>query len=123
MQIISTSKGAAPKAPYSQGILSGNFIFTAGQIGSDPQTGEPVGDSISEQAEQVCKNIGAILEAAGSSYEKVVKTTCYLTDMAAFAEFNAVYAKYFPHRPARTCVGVASLPLGYKVEVEVIAEL
>ncbi len=122
MQIISTDKGAAPKAPYSQGILSGDFIFTAGQVALDPTTGESAGDTVTEQAEQVCKNLAAILEAAGSSCEKVVKTTCYLTDMDSFAEFNAVYAKYFPQRPARTCVGVASLPFGFKVEVEAIAE-
>lgn len=123
MRIISTEKGAAPKAPYSQGIVSGNFLFTAGQVAIMPGSGESAGDTVAIQAEQACKNLGAILEAAGTSFDKVVKTTCFLTDMATFDEFNAVYEKYFPHRPARTCVAVKELPLGYRCEIEVIAEL
>ena len=123
MEHVSTSKGAAPQAPYSQGIISGDYVFTAGQIALVPETGECAGSTMAEQAEQVCKNIQVILEAAGSSCEKVVKATCYLTDVSMFGEFNEVYAKYFTNRPARTCVQVAALPLpGYLCEVEVIAE-
>ena len=123
MEIISTVKGAAPRAPYSQGVISGDYIFTAGQIALEPVTGNRVGDTMAEQAEQVCKNLKAILEAAGSSCEKVVKATCFITDMSKFGEFNEVYVKYFPHKPARTCVQVAALPLtGFQCEVEVVAE-
>ena len=123
MKIIHTEKGATPKAPYSQGIISGNLIFTAGQVAIMPGSGESAGDTVAIQAEQACKNIAAILEAGGSSLDKVVKTTCFLTDMATFSDFNAVYEKYFPHRPARSCVAVRELPLGYLCEIEVIAEL
>jgi len=123
MEIIKTDKGAAPQAPYSQGMISGDFIFTAGQIALVPETGECAGETMAEQADQVCRNIQTILEAAGSSCEKVVKATCYLTDVSMFGEFNEVYAKYFTGRPARTCIQVAALPLeGYLCEVEVIAE-
>lgn len=123
MEIISTEKGAAPRAPYSQGIITGDYIFTAGQIALEPVTGNRVGDTMAEQAEQVCKNLKAILEAAGSGCEKVVKANCFITDMSKFNEFNDVYVKYFPHKPARTCVQVVALPLnGFLCEVEVIAE-
>lgn len=123
MEIISTVKGAAPRAPYSQGVISGDYIFTAGQIALEPVTGKRVGDTMGQQADQVCKNLKAILEAAGSSCEKVVKATCFITDMSKFGEFNEVYVKYFPHKPARTCVQVVALPLeGFQCEVEVIAE-
>ena len=123
MEIISTSKGAAPQAPYSQGVISGDFIFTAGQIALDPVTSQCVGTTMAEQAEQVCENLKTILEAAGSSCEKVIKATCFITDMSKFSEFNEVYVKYFPHKPARTCVQVSALPLtGFQCEVEVIAE-
>jgi len=123
MKCIYTNKGADPQAPYSQAMITGNLIFTAGQVAMMPGTGESVGITVTEQAEQVCKNIGAILEAAGSSYEKVVKATCFLLDMADFDEFNAVYNKYFPHHPARICVAAAALYLDYRCEIEVIAEL
>ena len=123
MKQITTAKGAAPQAPYSQGMISGDLIFTAGQIALVPETGECAGETMAEQAEQVCKNIQVILEAAGSSCEKVVKATCYLTDVSRFGEFNEVYAKYFTSKPARTCIEVSALPLeGYLCEVEVIAE-
>ncbi|MBP5362782.1 MAG: RidA family protein [Ruminococcus sp.] len=114
----------APKAigPYSQGICSGNLVFTSGQISLDPKSGEVVGSSISEQTHQVCKNLKAILEAAGSSMDKVVKTTCFLSDIADFAAFNEVYSQYFISAPARSCVAVKDLPKKVLVEVEVIAE-
>ena len=123
MKIITTELGAAPQAPYSQGIVSNGFLFTAGQVAILPGSGESAGDTIEIQAHQACKNLKAILEAAGTSMEKVVKTTCFLTDMADFGEFNAVYETYFPHRPARSCVGVKELPLGYLCEIEAVAEL
>lgn len=123
MKIINTKSGAAPQAPYSQGIVSNGFLFTAGQVAILPETGKSAGDTVTIQVEQVCKNIQAILEAAGTSMDKVVKTTCFLADISTFDEFNAVYAKYFPQRPARSCFAVKELPLGYLCEVEVIAEL
>ena len=123
MKIICTENGAAPQAPYSQGIVSGNYLFTAGQVGIMPGSSTSAGDTVAIQAEQVCKNLQAILETGGTSMDKVVKTTCFLTDISTFGEFNAVYEKYFPHRPARTCVAVKELPLGYLCEIEVIAEL
>ena len=121
MEIISTEK--APKAigPYSQAICMGDFVFTSGQIPLDPATGLVVEGGITEQAEQVMKNLGAVLVASGSSYEKAVKTTCFLADMSDFSAFNDVYAKYFTGKPARSCVAVKELPKGVKVEVEVVA--
>ena len=121
MEIISTEN--APKAigPYSQAICMGDFVFTSGQIPLDPATGLVVEGGITEQAEQVMKNLGAVLVASGSSYEKAVKTTCFLADMSDFSAFNDVYAKYFKGKPARSCVAVKELPKGVKVEVEVIA--
>ncbi|MBE6640211.1 MAG: RidA family protein [Ruminococcaceae bacterium] len=118
---ISTEK--APKAigPYSQAIVAGNMLYTSGQIPLDPTSGEIVGKDITEQAEQVMKNLSAVLEAAGSSFDNVVKTTCFLADMGDFAAFNAVYAKYITSAPARSCVAVKALPKGALVEVEVIA--
>lgn len=118
---ISTEK--APKAigPYSQAIVAGNMLYTSGQIPLDPTSGEMVGKDITEQAEQVMKNLSAVLEAAGSSFDNVVKTTCFLADMGDFAAFNAVYAKYITSAPARSCVAVKALPKGALVEVEVIA--
>ncbi len=115
----------APKAigPYSQAIVVGDMVFTSGQIPLNPQTGEIVGADIVEQAEQVMKNLGEVLKASGSSYEKAVKTTCFLADMADFAAFNGVYAKYFTEKPARSCVAVKTLPKNVLVEVEVIASL
>lgn len=121
MEIISTEN--APKAigPYSQAVCIGDFVFTSGQIPLDPATGVVVEGDISKQAEQVMKNLGAVLKASGSDYVKAVKTTCFLADMADFAAFNEVYAKYFTGKPARSCVAVKELPKGVKVEVEVIA--
>ena len=123
MKQISTDKAPAAIGPYSQGFVSGNILFSAGQIALDPATGEIVGEDISTQTEQVMKNLGAILEAAGSSYEKTLKTTCFLSDMDDFAAFNEVYGKYFTGKPARSCVAVKTLPKNVLVEVEVIAEV
>ena len=123
MKQISTDKAPAAIGPYSQGFVSGNILFSAGQIALDPATGEVVGSDITSQTEQVMKNLGAILEAAGSSYEKTLKTTCFLADMADFAAFNEVYGKYFTGKPARSCVAVKTLPKNLLVEVEVIAEI
>lgn len=123
MKKISTEKAPAAIGPYSQAIVVGEFLFTSGQIPLHPQTGELIGSTIEEQAEQVMKNLAAVLEAAGTSFENAVKTTCFLADMADFAAFNGVYAKYFTSRPARSCVAVKTLPKGALVEVEVIAKI
>ena len=123
MKQISTDKAPAAIGPYSQGFVSGNILFSAGQFALDPATGEIVGEDISAQTEQVMKNLGAILEAAGSSYEKTLKTTCFLSDMGDFAAFNEVYGKYFTGKPARSCVAVKTLPKNVLVEVEVVAEV
>lgn len=114
----------APEAigPYSQGIVVGNLVFTSGQIPLNPETGVLEGNNITEQTHRVCKNLKAVLEESGSSLQKVVKTVCFLSEMADFAEFNAVYAEYFTGKPARSCVAVKELPKGALVEVEVIAE-
>ena len=115
--------GKAPKAvgPYSQGVVVNGLLYTSGQIALDPVSGDLVGETITEQAEQVMKNLVAVLEEAGTKPENVVKTLCFLTDMNDFAAFNEVYAKYFTEKPARSCVGVQSLPKGAICEVEVIA--
>ena len=118
---ISTEKAPAAIGPYSQAIAVGGFLFTSGQIPINPETGNVEAQGIAAQAEQVMKNLGAVLAAAGSSYEKAVKTTCFLADMADFAAFNEVYAKYFVGNPARSCVAVKALPKGVLCEVEVIA--
>ena len=120
---ISTDK--APKAigPYSQAILCGGMLYTSGQIALSPESGELVGDNISEQTEQIMQNLAAVLEAAGSSFDKVVKTTCFLADIADFAVFNEVYGKYITSAPARSCVAVKALPKGALAEVEVIATI
>jgi 2-iminobutanoate/2-iminopropanoate deaminase len=120
---ISTENAPAAIGPYSQAIALGDILFTSGQIPLDPESGAMVGSNITEQAERVMKNLAAVLEAAGSSFEKVVKTTCFLADMADFAEFNAVYAKYFTSCPARSCVAVKTLPKGALVEVEAVAKI
>ena len=114
----------APEAigPYSQGIVVGNLVFTSGQIPLNPETGVLEGNNITEQTHRICKNLKAVLEEAGSSLQKAVKTVCFLNEMADFAEFNAVYAEYFTGKPARSCVAVKELPKGALVEVEVIAE-
>ena len=118
--IISTTNAPGAIGPYSQGITVGDFVFTSGQIPVDPATGE-VAEGIAAQAEQSCKNVAAIVEAAGSTMENVVKTTCFLADMGDFAAFNEVYAKYFTSKPARSCVAVKDLPKGVLCEVEAIA--
>ena len=120
---VSTDK--APKAigPYSQAIIIDKFVFTSGQIPINPESGNIEAADITSQTEQVMKNLGEVLAAAGSSFEKAVKTTCFLTDMSDFAAFNEVYAKYFTEKPARSCVAVKELPKGALVEVEVIAEI
>lgn len=120
---ISTDKAPAAIGPYSQGIIVGDFLFASGQIPIDPATGEIKGNDITEQAEQVMKNVGAILTEAGADYTKVVKTTCFLADMADFVAFNAVYEKYFSEKPARSCVAVKQLPKAVLCEVEVIVYL
>ena len=121
--IIQTPNAPAAIGPYSQAIVCGNLVFTSGQIPLDPATGTVVGETIREQAEQVMKNLTAVLEAAGTSPQSAVKTTCFLADMADFAVFNEVYGKYFTEKPARSCVAVAALPKGALVEVEVIAKV
>ena len=119
---ISTDK--APKAigPYSQAILCGGMLYTSGQIALSPESGELVGDNIAEQTEQIMKNLSAVLAEAGTSFQNVVKTTCFLADIADFAAFNEVYGKYITSAPARSCVAVKSLPKGALAEVEVIAK-
>ena len=119
--IISTPNAPAAIGPYSQASRCGDMVYTSGQIPLDPATGAVVGDEIRTQAEQVMRNLSAVLTAAGSSLEKAVKTTCFLSDMADFAAFNEVYAAYFTTNPARSCVAVKTLPKGVLVEVEVVA--
>ena len=123
MKKISTDKAPAAIGPYSQAIVSGGLLYTSGQIPINPATGTVDADDIVGQTEQVMKNLAAVLEAAGSSFEQAVKTTCFLSDIASFAAFNEVYAKYFTGKPARSCVAVRDLPKGVLVEVEVIAEV
>lgn len=115
----------APEAigPYSQAVTVGNLVFTSGQIAINPASGAVEATTIEAQTEQVCKNLSAVLCAAGSSLEKVVKTTCFLADMGDFAAFNAVYATYFTGKPARSCVAVKTLPKGVLVEIDTIAEM
>ncbi|MCH5249066.1 MAG: RidA family protein [Lachnospiraceae bacterium] len=120
---ISTDKAPAAIGPYSQGIIAGDMLYASGQIPIDPATGEITGKDITEQAQQVMKNVGEILKAAGTDYANVVKTTCFLAEMADFAAFNAVYEKYFTEKPARSCVAVKELPKAVLCEVEVIAYL
>ena len=122
MQVIDTRNAPGAIGPYSQGFIVKDLVFTSGQIPVDPATGTAP-EGIAAQAEQSCKNVKAILEAAGSSTEKVVKTTCFLASMGDFAAFNEVYAKYFTGKPARSCVAVKELPKGLLCEIEVIAEL
>ena len=123
MEKIYTKNAPDAIGPYSQAMKVGNLLFTSGQIAIDPQTSQVEASDIQGQTEQVCKNISAILSAAGTTFDKVVKTTCFLADMNDFATFNEVYGKYFTSKPARSCVAVKSLPKNVLVEVEVIAEL
>lgn len=118
---IATDKAPAAIGPYSQAIVVGDFVYTSGQIPINPETGNIEATDITAQTEQVMKNLAAVLEAAGSSFEKAVKTTCFLADISHFAMFNEVYSKYFTEKPARSCVAVKDLPKGALVEVEVIA--
>jgi len=123
LQKISTDKAPAAIGPYSQGIIVNGLLFASGQIPINPATGEIEGADITAQAELVMKNIGELLKAAGTDYTRVAKTTCFLADMADFAAFNEVYAKYFTEKPARSCVAVKTLPKNVLCEVEVIAEV
>lgn len=121
MKVIATEKAPGAIGPYSQGFIAGGFVYTSGQIPVNPADGT-VPKGIAAQTEQSCKNMGAILEAAGSGYDKVIKTTCFLADIADFAAFNEVYAKYFTSKPARSCVAVKDLPKGVLCEIEAVAE-
>ena len=123
LKTIYTPKAPAAIGPYSQAVVCGDMLFTSGQIPVNPETGEIAGKTISEQAEQVMKNIGAVLEEAGTNFENAVKTTCFLADMGDFQVFNEIYAKYFVNKPARSCVAVKTLPKNVLCEVEVIAKL
>ena len=122
-KIISTDKAPAAIGPYSQAMVVGNIVYTSGQIPIVPESGVIEAADITAQTEQVMRNLAAVLEAAGSSLEKVIKTTCFLTEISSFAAFNEVYAKYFTMNPARSCVAVKDLPKGALVEVEAIAEI
>ena len=123
MKKIYTDKAPAAIGPYSQAIVHGDMVFTSGQIPINPTTGNVEAEGIVAPTEQVLKNLGAVLDAAGASFESAIKTTCFLSDMADFAAFNQVYANYFTEKPARSCVAVKTLPKGVLVEVEVIAEI
>ena len=123
MKKIATDKAPGAIGPYSQAVVCGGLVYTSGQIAIDPATGNLAGADIATQSEQVMKNLGAVLTAAGSSYEKAVKTTCFLADIADFAAFNEIYGRYFVGKPARSCVAAKALPKGALVEVEVIAEV
>ena len=121
MKVIATTNAPGAIGPYSQGYCVNGFVYTSGQIPVNPADGS-IPEGIAAQAEQSCKNVGAILEAAGTGFEKVFKTTCFLADMGDFAQFNEVYAKYFVSKPARSCVAVKTLPKGVLCEIEAIAE-
>lgn len=123
LKVSNTPKAPAAIGPYSQAIILNNILFSSGQIPTNPDTGAIVGNNITDQAEQVMKNVKAILDEAGTDFEHVVKTTCFLSDMADFAEFNKVYEKYFVSKPARSCVAVKTLPKNTLCEVEVLAEI
>ena len=120
---IHTDKAPLAIGPYSQAVVAGDLIFTSGQIAIVPETGNVEATDIKGQTEQVCKNLSAVLEAAGTSLDKAIKTTCFLSDISMFGTFNEVYGSYFTTKPARSCVEVSKLPKGVLVEVEVIAEL
>lgn len=123
MKTVFTEKAPAAIGPYSQAKISGNMIFTSGQIPVNPKTGIIESTDIAEQTHQVCRNIGEVLKAAGSSLDKVIKTVCFLADIDDFTQFNAVYEQYFTSKPARSCVAVKDIPKGALVEIETIAEL
>ena len=123
MEKVYTKNAPDAIGPYSQAMKVGNLVFTSGQIAINPASGAVEATTIEAQTEQVCKNLSAVLTAAGSSLEQAVKTTCFLSDMADFAAFNEVYATYFTSKPARSCVAAKALPKGVLVEIEVVAEL
>ena len=123
LNVTSTPNAPSAIGPYSQAVAANGFLFTSGQIGLVPESGAVAGDTIEAQAEQVCRNVQAILEANGVGFDRVVKTTCFLADMDDFAAFNAVYAKYFVSKPARSCVAVRTLPKGLLCEIEAVAAL
>lgn len=122
-KIIHTPNAPEAIGPYSQAVCTGDLVFTSGQIAIDPASGSVTAVTIEEQTHQVCRNLGAVLEASGSSLDRVVKTTCYLRNMEDFAAFNAVYATYFTGKPARSCVAVRELPKGVLVEIDTVAEI
>lgn len=123
IETLHTEKAPAAIGPYSQAKIAGGILYASGQIAINPASGEVEADTIEGQTEQVCKNIGAILEAAGSDYSKVIKTTCFLKNMSDFATFNSIYGEFFTSKPARSCVAAAALPKDVLVEVEIIAEV
>ena len=123
MEYIATKKAPGAIGPYSQAVVAAGMVYTSGQIAINPESGNIEADDIKGQTEQVCKNLKAVLEAAGSGLDKVVKTTCFLSDMDNFAAFNEVYGKYFTTKPARSCVAVKTLPKNVLVEVDTIAEI
>ena len=122
IQKVHTDQAPAAIGPYSQAVVAGELIFTSGQIALNPETGLLEGETVTEQTHRVCRNLQAVLTAAGSSIKHTLKTVCYLSDMADFAAFNEVYAQYFTEKPARSCVAAKALPKGALVEVEVIAQ-
>jgi len=121
MKVISTDKAPAAVGPYSQGFIQNGFLFASGQIPINPASGKVEETTIEGQARQCCENVSAILDAAGTSFGNVIKTTCYLADMGDFAAFNGVYAEYFTGKPARSCVAVKALPMGVLCEIEITA--
>jgi 2-iminobutanoate/2-iminopropanoate deaminase len=123
MKYLSTDKAPAAIGPYSQGIIVNGIVYLSGQIPINPSSGQVEAKTIEEQTDRVCRNVGALLEAAGTSFDHVIKTTCFLAEMADFAAFNGVYGKYFISKPARSCIAAKALPKGVLVEVEVIAEI
>ena len=123
MKTVYTAKAPAANGPYSQAKIAGGILYTSGQIPIDPADGHLVEGTIEEQTEQVIANLAAVLEEAGTSFENVIKTTCFLADMGDFGAFNAVYERYFTGKPARSCVAVKTLPRNVKVEIELIAEI
>lgn len=123
MEYVSTDKAPNAIGPYSQAVKANGMLFTSGQIAINPETNQVEAKTIAEQTEQVCKNLKAVVEAAGTTMDKVVKTVCFLADINDFAEFNEIYGRYFTSKPARSCVAVKDLPKGVLCEVELIAEL
>lgn len=123
MKTVQTANAPAAIGPYSQAKITGNYVFCSGQIPVNPATSQIEGKTVTEQTHQACKNVKALLEAAGTSIDKVFKTTCFLADIADFTEFNAVYEQYFVSKPARSCIAVKDIPKGALVEIEAIAEI